>query len=212
MKRVLSTAAVAGALFFVSGAAVAQAVSEEEIRCFTEGGEEVCKIAKEKKFSLANVSNKATSAPQQAASVARPAPSATIKRGSSYTAPARPAANVGTRAAAARPAALDMSMSFLLGSAEMTSAARAQADLFAKVLKDAPGTTRFMIEGHTDTVGTPEQNDKLSRARADSVVSYLVNQGVPATRLQAVGYGFKRPRPGHAASDPANRRVEIVRK
>lgn len=215
MKRVLSAAAVIGGVFFASGAALAQTVSEEEIRCFTEGGEEVCKIAQEKKFSLTNLSNDSARTPQHPATISRPAPATTSRRpGSAYT-PARPTAGAGTRSTArmtvARPGTLDMSMSFLLGSAELTPSARSQADVFAKVLKDTPGTARFMIEGHTDTVGTPEQNDKLSRARAESVVTYLVNKGVPATRLQAVGYGFKRPRQGLSASDPSNRRVEIVR-
>jgi outer membrane protein OmpA-like peptidoglycan-associated protein len=43
------------------------------------------------------------------------------------------------------------------------------------------------------------------------VVNYLVGLGVPATRLQAEGFGFSKPKPGHPASDPLNRRVEIVR-
>jgi OOP family OmpA-OmpF porin len=54
--------------------------------------------------------------------------------------------------------------------------------------------TSAVIEGHTDNVGPPEQNLRLSRRRADSVVSYLVDTlHVAPARLSAVGYGDTRP-------------------
>jgi len=69
----------------------------------------------------------------------------------------------------------------------------------------------FLIEGHTDGIGTPAYNLELSRLRAQTVRDYLVNDmGVAASRLEVVGKGFAEPanpRNPHAAE---NRRVRIV--
>lgn len=60
-------------------------------------------------------------------------------------------------------------------------------------MKKYPDTTA-VIEGHSDNVGTTEQNMKLSQQRADSVVSYLVETfQIAPSRLSAVGYGETRP-------------------
>jgi OOP family OmpA-OmpF porin len=75
-----------------------------------------------------------------------------------------------------------------------------------------PDTTA-VIEGHTDNVGTNEYNQKLSQERADSVVSYLVNElHVAPSRLSAVGYGETRPIADNSTEEgkQANRRVEAV--
>lgn len=50
-----------------------------------------------------------------------------------------------------------------------------------------------VIEGHADEQGTREYNLALGARRADAARSYLVSQGVPATRLQVVSYGKERP-------------------
>lgn len=63
----------------------------------------------------------------------------------------------------------------------------------ATFMKKYPDTTA-VIEGHTDNVGTNEENMKLSQNRAKSVMSYLVNEHkIDASRLTAVGYGETRP-------------------
>lgn len=75
-----------------------------------------------------------------------------------------------------------------------------------------PDTTA-VIEGHTDNVGTNEYNQKLSQERADSVVSYLVNElHVAPSRLSAVGYGETRPIADNSTMEgrQANRRIEAV--
>jgi outer membrane protein OmpA-like peptidoglycan-associated protein len=69
----------------------------------------------------------------------------------------------------------------------------------------------FDVEGHTDSTGTSEHNMGLSQRRADSVRSYLANQGVPTLRINAVGYGESRPKSSNDTPEgrQLNRRVEI---
>ncbi|MBA3662880.1 MAG: OmpA family protein [Bacteroidetes bacterium] len=49
------------------------------------------------------------------------------------------------------------------------------------------------IQGHTDNVGSPEANLKLSQDRADEVKKYLVSKGVDALRVSSKGYGSTQP-------------------
>lgn len=75
-----------------------------------------------------------------------------------------------------------------------------------------PDTTA-VIEGHTDDVGESDYNLKLSQQRADSVVSYLVNDlHVAPSRLTAVGYGETRPIADNDTIEgqQANRRINAV--
>ncbi|MCU1350138.1 MAG: OmpA/MotB domain protein [Acidobacteria bacterium] len=67
------------------------------------------------------------------------------------------------------------------------------------------------VEGHTDSTGTPSHNQMLSENRASSVRSYLVGQGVPSSRVSAVGYGETRPKSSNSTPEgrQLNRRVEI---
>lgn len=80
------------------------------------------------------------------------------------------------------------------------------------------GTRPIRVEGHTDAVGQPAYNQKLSQARAQSVVQWLVEGGIPATRLSAKGFGATQPvapnRSPDGKDDPAgrqkNRRVTVT--
>jgi outer membrane protein OmpA-like peptidoglycan-associated protein len=79
-------------------------------------------------------------------------------------------------------------------------------------LKANPGW-KITIEGHTDSVGTPEKNQNLSQRRAASIKAYLVKGGIDAARLKPVGFGQTKP----VASNDSdigraqNRRVEIAK-
>ena len=68
------------------------------------------------------------------------------------------------------------------------------------------------IEGHTDSTGSDELNDRLSRDRANSVMTFLQSQGVAAGRMTAEGYGKRVPVADNAtpAGRAKNRRVEII--
>lgn len=71
---------------------------------------------------------------------------------------------------------------------------------------------RMQISGHTDDVGKDAYNLKLSKARAASVRSFLVAQGIDAKRLTSTGYGESRPISSNGTEDgrEANRRVEFA--
>jgi outer membrane protein OmpA-like peptidoglycan-associated protein len=83
-------------------------------------------------------------------------------------------------------------------------------DQVVQVLRDYP-KMRLSIEGHTDSVGAEAMNMKLSQARAEAVQAYLAGKGIPADRLEAIGFGPTKPvasnktEPGRAQ----NRRTEF---
>ena len=68
------------------------------------------------------------------------------------------------------------------------------------------------IQGHTDNVGTPEYNVKLSQARAASVAAWLTSHGVATDRMTAKGYGLTMPIADNKTDEgrARNRRVEIA--
>ncbi|NTV96231.1 MAG: OmpA family protein [Thiobacillus sp.] len=79
-------------------------------------------------------------------------------------------------------------------------------------MKKYPDTTA-VIEGHTDHVGSDEDNMKLSQRRADSVVSYLTqSHDIAPSRLTAVGYGETRPLADNDSEEGKrlNRRIDAV--
>lgn len=78
-------------------------------------------------------------------------------------------------------------------------------------LRDNPKRT-IKIEGHTDNVGDEDYNLALSQRRAESVRSFLVQNGVEPKRIIARGYGESAPVAPNdtAAGRQQNRRVELV--
>jgi len=87
--------------------------------------------------------------------------------------------------------------------------ARVLADITA-ILKKYPDS-RFTIDGHTDSSGSDSFNQRLSESRAQSVMNYLISNGVNASRLTSAGYGESRPVADNStkAGKAQNRRVEI---
>lgn len=79
-----------------------------------------------------------------------------------------------------------------------------------QILTEYPNA-KFMVEGHTDSVGSAVNNQKLSEARANSVRNFLISNGITAKRLSAIGYGEEKPIASNKASSgrKQNRRVEI---
>ena len=68
------------------------------------------------------------------------------------------------------------------------------------------------ISGHTDSKGSDTYNLNLSQGRSQSVVDYLVSQGIDSSRLQAQGYGESKPIDSNdtEAGRANNRRVEFT--
>ena len=70
---------------------------------------------------------------------------------------------------------------------------KAALDSMVQVLNDNPYVT-IEMGSHTDRVGSDDYNNKLSEARAKSVVNYLIENGVDSARLQFHGYGKTVPK------------------
>jgi outer membrane protein OmpA-like peptidoglycan-associated protein len=90
-----------------------------------------------------------------------------------------------------------------------TQSASVLADII-KILNEYP-TSKFTVEGHTDSVGSEKLNQGLSEKRALSVKDYLVQNGIDEFRLSALGYGESKPIDSNktSAGRANNRRVEI---
>jgi outer membrane protein OmpA-like peptidoglycan-associated protein len=71
---------------------------------------------------------------------------------------------------------------------------------------------KLEVEGHTDSVGGEEYNQRLSEQRAGSVRDYLVQSGISMNNVTAMGFGKTRPVVSNdtAAGRQQNRRVELV--
>lgn len=100
---------------------------------------------------------------------------------------------------------------FETGKADLKAGAVADLDELAKFMAKYPDRS-VVIEGHTDSVGSNDFNLGLSQRRAESVRSYLMRQGVDASRVTTQGMGESVP---VASNDTAggrqqNRRVEII--
>ena len=103
-------------------------------------------------------------------------------------------------------------VTFELNSAVLTASAEDVLDRVAQSLTGSP-EIRVRVVGHTDSTGQRAYNVTLSQSRAESVVAYLVTQGVALNRLEAVGVGPDRPVGDNstAAGRAMNRRVELER-
>lgn len=75
---------------------------------------------------------------------------------------------------------------------DISAEGKATLDRQAAWLKQYPNVT-VTIEGHADERGTREYNLALGERRAASTKSYLLSQGVEASRIQTISYGKERP-------------------
>ncbi|MCW0983193.1 OmpA family protein [Agrobacterium sp. BT-220-3] len=106
-------------------------------------------------------------------------------------------------------------ITFATGSAEIPMAQarslRKVADAINKALEKNPGET-FLIEGHTDAVGSDESNLVLSDERAASVANVLTDvYGIPPENLATQGYGERYLKVQTLGPEQQNRRVTIRR-
>ncbi|MEO8027213.1 MAG: OmpA family protein [Bryobacteraceae bacterium] len=89
--------------------------------------------------------------------------------------------------------------------------AREKLAKMSGIILTHPGL-KMEVEGHTDSVGGDEYNQKLSEQRADSVRQFLIEQGVNQDAITSRGFGKTKPVATNdtAAGRQRNRRVEIV--
>jgi outer membrane protein OmpA-like peptidoglycan-associated protein len=100
---------------------------------------------------------------------------------------------------------------FESGRAELKVGAVSNLTKLVVFLNQNPGRD-VEIEGHTDNVGSDDYNQGLSQRRADSVKSYLVQQGIDSQRIMASGKGESQPVTDNASASgrQQNRRVEVI--
>jgi outer membrane protein OmpA-like peptidoglycan-associated protein len=110
------------------------------------------------------------------------------------------------RCGARMPAAV----TFATASSRIDSRGRKLLDAIVPCLKEG----KYEIAGHTDSIGSAEDNMHLSKARAESVRAYVILKGVDADRLVAIGYGAEHPIGDNGTSHgrASNRRIEFARK
>lgn len=99
---------------------------------------------------------------------------------------------------------------FETGGNVLMAESQAALDLIRKEIAERPASEVVVI-GHTDRVGSAEGNDKLSLKRAELIRDVLIESGVDAGKLEAVGRGERDPLVPTAdeVDEPRNRRVEI---
>ena len=102
--------------------------------------------------------------------------------------------------------------SFDTGKADLKPEGRAKLDDVAAKLKQ-PGVQidSMTITGHTDSVGKPASNQRLSERRAEAVKNYLVSQGIDGSKIRTVGRGQTQPVADNKTPQgrAQNRRVEL---
>lgn len=99
---------------------------------------------------------------------------------------------------------------FAVNSAQLNASAKADLNELAQNLIQNP-ETNVQVFGYTDNTGSQQLNERLSLQRAESVVNYLVSDGVKPNRLSAKGFGWNDPVASNATPEgrAQNRRVEI---
>ena len=110
--------------------------------------------------------------------------------------------------------AMALIVNFATGSAGLTYDAEAALEPLGIALESPKlAFYRFMIEGHTDTVGSAAMNMELSFRRAAAVREHLLRRfGVPSWRLETAGYGETQllVSTGDQVPEAANRRVQVL--
>ena len=112
---------------------------------------------------------------------------------------------------------LETTLSFADGTPELTEAVRAElATVLDSAQVEAGG--RIVLRGHSDSDGGDEENLDASRARAEAVRDFLVENGIAEERIEVIAFGEQNPVAPNALPDgspneegrAANRRVELV--
>jgi len=100
---------------------------------------------------------------------------------------------------------------FDTGQHTLSAGAREKLAKISGIVVSHPGL-QLSIEGHTDSVGSDDYNQQLSERRAESVRTFLSQNGVPSGTIVAKGFGESQPVASNdnASGRQRNRRVEMV--
>ena len=108
--------------------------------------------------------------------------------------------------------ASDTQVFFDQGKASLRAGAAAQLQRFSESIKANPYVGAIEIHGHSDDTGNAEENIRLSEARAQTVSTFLISQGVSLDQLKIVPHGARAPlvTNENESGRQFNRRVELV--
>ncbi|MEN8249649.1 MAG: OmpA family protein [Bacteroidota bacterium] len=100
---------------------------------------------------------------------------------------------------------------FKRGTTDLLESSNDELDLVVEMMKNNP-TMEIELSGHTDNVGIPSLNVKLSQERVDAVIVYLAGHGIDKSRLSGKGYGGSKPIASNRSESTRrlNRRVEFT--
>lgn len=109
------------------------------------------------------------------------------------------------------PPARSFTLYFLEGTTEMTADSVPVLDQLRAEIARRPGA-EVQVTGHTDTVGSDADNDRLSLKRAEEIRGLLASKGFDRSIMSAVGRGERELKVPTAdnVSSPVNRRVEVI--
>jgi outer membrane protein OmpA-like peptidoglycan-associated protein len=128
------------------------------------------------------------------------------------TQPVQPVAQPAYRPTTEEWVQLPVRLSYPTGGSRISDENRAMLREAHATLANRTDIVRIRVEGHADSRGTEEQNQRLSEERAQAVVDYLVGDlGLPRELFETQGFGSTRPITSETtASDRVqNRRVEF---
>lgn len=151
-------------------------------------------------YNNRNIGSGPVTAPPAIANVATPTP---------VVQPVRPVQTLNTNTS--QPfVTISSDIAFAHNSAQLSTRFQSELDRIAQQLRALPGRV-FTVEGHTDSVGEEDYNQRLSEERARAVQRYLISRGIESNRIIITGAGELRPvAPNDNSSGRArNRRVEI---
>ena len=116
----------------------------------------------------------------------------------------------GPALAAMPPAPKSFTVYFLSGSDDFTEESKSTINAMLEEMRQRPSPEVTVI-GHTDRVGSDDDNDALSLQRAERVKEMLVALDVPADRINVAGRGAREPLvpTERGVDEPRNRRVEV---
>lgn len=99
---------------------------------------------------------------------------------------------------------------FETGKATLLEESNIELEVLIEVLIENPNM-QILVSGHTDNVGKPKANQKLSEDRVKSVNNYLIAKGIAANRLRFKGFGSTKPLADNKTDEgrTKNRRVEF---